>query len=287
MLLIVSGAFEAPDVGAEGGFALGSVLLGKESGIVVCVGAGATTQDIDGRTAYRFSASVHAKEMGRALTLKVFDGQGTPVTLMYHGEDVTEKGHVYAVRDYLDSVMATCDSLYLLDLARAMNDYGSCAQAVFQYRLDDRAPLVCDVDSVKAADLAAFAVEKTVKEDAGLSYVGSSLRLHSETCIRHYFHVEQGKIADYRICVDGVQVTPKKSGSRWYVEIPNISAKDLDQSYLITVSDSQGQIFSLRYSALSYAWKILDMGSDDADLLRQVKSLYLYWHAAEAYFSNR
>ena len=36
MLLIVGGAFEAPDVGAEGGFAL--VLLCEESGIVVCVG---------------------------------------------------------------------------------------------------------------------------------------------------------------------------------------------------------------------------------------------------------
>ena len=38
MLGVVGGAFEGPDVGAEGGFALGGVLLGKESGIVVCVG---------------------------------------------------------------------------------------------------------------------------------------------------------------------------------------------------------------------------------------------------------
>ena len=36
MLGVVGRGFEGPDVGAEGGFAL--VLLGEESGIVVCVG---------------------------------------------------------------------------------------------------------------------------------------------------------------------------------------------------------------------------------------------------------
>ena len=38
MLCIIRSAFEGPDVGAEGGFALGGVLLCEESGIVVCVG---------------------------------------------------------------------------------------------------------------------------------------------------------------------------------------------------------------------------------------------------------
>ena len=38
MLCIIRSAFEAPDIGAEGGFALGGVLLCEESGIVVCVG---------------------------------------------------------------------------------------------------------------------------------------------------------------------------------------------------------------------------------------------------------
>ena len=38
VLGVVGGAFEGPDVGAEGGFALGGVLLCEESGIVVCVG---------------------------------------------------------------------------------------------------------------------------------------------------------------------------------------------------------------------------------------------------------
>ena len=38
MLGVVGRGFQRPEVGAEGGFALGGVLLGKESGIVVCVG---------------------------------------------------------------------------------------------------------------------------------------------------------------------------------------------------------------------------------------------------------
>ena len=38
MLGVVGRGLEGPDVGAEGGFALGGVLLGEESGIVVCVG---------------------------------------------------------------------------------------------------------------------------------------------------------------------------------------------------------------------------------------------------------
>ena len=247
--------------------------------------------DIDGRTAYCFSAEVPAKEMGRQVTLRVYDGEGQAVTLMLHEEDLTETGFSYSVRDYLDRQIDEGEESALRDLCIAMRDYGSCAQVVFDYDAENRAELVNEdeLDQVTVDALSEF--EPNLGDaEGGVTYVGSSLLLKSETTLRHYFRLTDGEIGDYVFEVDFgdgyVQVTPVQSGNNWYVEIPNIPARDLDKAFAVSVEKDGQNLILMDYRPLSYAYKALTKEGVDPAVQQQMQALYLYWQAAESYFDS-
>ena len=124
-----------------------------------------------------------------------------------------------------------------------------------------------------------------VKEGAGISYYGSSLLLQENTVIRHYFTVT-GSISQYTFKVDGKKVTPVKKGSYYYIEIKDVSAKDLDKSFHVEVSTkTEGVVVSLDYSAMSYIYKQLATG-ESGTLIDLMKALVLYNQAADAYFGG-
>lgn len=248
--------------------------------------ATAPTREIDGRTAYQFSFNLSAKEMRKPVTLRLYDGQDQPAPLFRYGQDLTETGYSYSVQDYLDKVMADCDSLLLLNLARAMNDYGSLAQLYFDYDASNRSPLVTSPETVEPGDLENFAPVKEEAEDPGLRYVGSSLILKSGTVLRHYFTLESGSLDDYTVTLDGKEASLKKVGKYWVLELDNISAKDLDQFQLVRVARGGETVLSLKYCPLSYVCRVLNGGSDDETLQLLCKALFLYWQAAEEYFSH-
>ena len=246
------------------------VALGDEHVLI----SAAETQAISGRTAYKFTTEVPAKEMGRPVTLKVYNGQDEAVTLKLHDEDITETGFTYSVRSYLDATIANANTpAKLLTLCIAMRDYGSCAQVVFGYDVENRAPITGDPAGVTLEDLAPYAPVKNIPDNSPVTYAGASVLLKS------------GAISDYTFTVNGQVVTPTQNGSYWMVEIPNIVAKDLDESYPIVITLDGEEVFSLEYSAVSYAYTVVN-GSSDENLVLQAKALFLYWQAAEAYFAN-
>ena len=72
---------------------------------------------------------------------------------------------------------------------------------------DTRVDVVGDLSAVTAESLSKYAAKVEKKENAGLSYVGSSLLLREDTEIRHYFKVSGG-IEQFSFTVDGRKVTP-------------------------------------------------------------------------------
>lgn len=237
------------------------------------------------RSAYRFSLAVPAKEMGRKVTLKVFDGQDQAVQLRRGEEDLTETGLVYAVRDYLDRQIAESDSLKLVNLCTAMRDYGYCAQATFRYEAEDLPDPTGNLSSVTAESLQDYEPVLQEGEDSGLIHLGSSLLLKSETSLRHYFRLRSGQIGDYSFAVDGQSLTPVQKGDCWYVEIPEITAKRLGNMPTLTVTRGGDQLLSLRYGPLSYARCVL-LENGDETLADQVRALALYAQAAAEYFGE-
>ena len=245
----------------------------------------AAAVELGERSAYRFSLAVPAKEMGRKVTLKVFDGQDQAVQLRHGEEDLTETGLVCAVRDYLDWQIAESDDLKLVNLCKAMRDYGYCAQATFDYEAEDLPAPTGDLASVTAESLLDYEPVLQEGADSGLVHLGSSLLLKSETSLRHYFRLRSGQIGEYSFAADGQSLTPVQKGDSWYVEIPEITAKMLGNTPTLTVTRGGEQILSLRYGPLSYARCVLLENADET-LADQVRALALYAQAAAEYFGE-
>ena len=266
--------------------------LKGDEGAYVTIGAekflikDATTRKVGEDTLYQFTVKMNAKQMNDEVTLQVFNGANEVYKLFNHttGEDVTE-GYVYSVQTYIEKTIATSTDEKLVALVKAMSDYGSLAQAFMEYNVDNRAEVQGDLSSVTLDAVTKYKSTVTEGTATGLTYKGGSLVLKSTTAIRLYFELNEGEIGDYTFKVGKKAVTPVETADGWMIEIANISAKDLDKFYTVTVSSSAGTIVTVKYCGLSYVYTVLNGGSDDAKLIDLAKGIYLYNQAADAYFS--
>ncbi len=245
--------------------------------------ASAETRVVDGLTLYKFSEDKAAKEMKDLVTVQLY-GSGGLETLYWHDVDVTNTGWSYCIQTYTERTHQTSSDLLLLAVVDAMSDFGSLAQAYFPYNADNRAPVVGNPDSVTLEDLAPYEARLTEGEAGGVSYAGSRLVLKSGTVIRHYFTIDEGLLSDYSFQIGSKTVTPVNTEDGWMIEIPDVYARYLDEMYTVTVTREEESVLTLRYSALSYAHKIVQ-NNDDPALVILVKAMYLYNRAAEAYFT--
>ena len=248
--------------------------------------SGASTREVDGTKLYQFSVKLSAKQMTEKVELNVFTGDDVKVTLVNHttGENVTETGYLYSVQDYVDKVHANSTDEKLIALVDAMLDYGALAQINFNYNTGNIPEVKANLDEVTADTLAMYQEKVTVGAVPGLTYYGTSLVTESTTEINVYFTPDEGsELADFTFKVGTKVYTPVEKDGMWMIKIPNIAAKDLDKSYTVTVSTAEGKVVTVKTCALSYAYKVVNKGTDEA-LVNLVKGLYLYNQAANAYF---
>ncbi len=247
----------------------------------------AATRTVGDYTLYQFTVKMNAKQMNDEVTLQVFNGADEVYKLFNHttGEDVT-KGYVYSVQTYIEKTIATSTDEKLKALVKAMSDYGSLAQAFLDYNVANRAEVQGDLNSVTLDTVTKYKSTTTAGTATGVTYNGGSLVLKSTTAIRLYFTLDKGEIGDYTFKLGKKVVTPVETADGWMIEIANISAKDLDKVYTVTVSSSAGTIVTVKYCGLSYVYTVLNGGSDDAELIDLAKGIYLYNQAADAYFAK-
>ena len=263
----------------------------QDSGLFVTLsgeqvlGADAETRTVNGLTLYRFPVDKAAKEMNDQVTVRLYRADGTLETLFWRDEDVTETGWRYSIQTYIDRSREDNVEPLLLAVVNAMSDYGSLAQAYFQYNEENRAAVVGDVDAVTEAELAPYEAKLTQGKATGVTYAGSSLVLRSGTVIRHYFTIDEGSVGDYTFKIGSKTVTPVETSDGWMIEIPDVYARYLGKMYTIKVSSSDGTILTLKYSGLSYAYKAVQDNTDPG-LVKLVKALYIYNRAACAYFDS-
>lgn len=236
---------------------------------------------IDGPTSgskYVYTAYVNAKEMGDSITVHVYtkssSGKKTTIAL---GNSKTQDGKfVYSVYGYTDSVINRQDSLG--SLAKAMKNYGLCAQYYFGYNAPESLPAVSG-----GIDYSEYQTETNGSLPEGVTYYGSSLILNSDTTIRHYFYVDNAANLTFKI--DGANVTSKQADAGLcYVEVTGIKATDLGNKHELKITGS-GKTYTIKYCALSYCEKV-QTKSDDEGLKTLASSIYWYYEAAKAYFSQ-
>ena len=171
------------------------------------------------------------------------------------------------------------------ELINAMLNYGAYAQELFDYNTSNLAnksdKVVDNVASVTINDLEKFKKDTQGVENFG-TLAGATLVLKGETKLKAFFEFAAGASLDgLTFSVDGVAQTYKTSGNYYVVEIDNISARNLDKEFKITVT-AGNQTFDAYVSAMSYCYNAL-ANTTDTKLHNVAKALYLYNKEADAY----
>ncbi|MBR4820004.1 MAG: hypothetical protein IKZ74_08120, partial [Clostridiales bacterium] len=260
---------------------------------------------------YYFTYSVASSEIQKAIVLKVFSSDGELFALTSQsGIDYTT-GFCYSIMQYLKAVEKMSDEKLatytnkpdeLRELVTRLGRFGTLSQAYFK---DNRSSgyisgsELKQIDDVQAADLSGCQATVTKSANNKIKYTGN-LSLETATHLNHYFTLEDGRsIDEYEIYVNNQPITTEStgaitlklvSGNKYCLKIDDIAAPDLDVGYNITVKEklSGETLISVEeFSALSYVYLYLNLYENDAskaNIVRVLKSLYLYNKAANGYF---
>lgn len=233
---------------------------------------------VDGKTYYMFFCDVAAKEINDEVKAQVVNGDG-----------ISSKTYSYSVKKYAEQILANeaSYSKELIELVKAMLNYGSYAQQLFAYKTADLANNGLDISMDAVSIGEEFEYELTGEVD-GIDYYGASLVLKSETSIRYYFKLTGDKdISNYTFVSNGEVLDAVEANGIYYVTIADIAAKDLGDMYSIEVYDNvdDNKAMSVKFGAMTYAQQVLASDEQSEELKNVVCALYLYWKAAEAYFT--
>lgn len=228
------------------------------------------------KTYYRFTCPVAAKQMTDTITAQIMNG-GTAVS----------KEYTYSVRKYCENAIKNSDDDTLVTLLKAMLNYGGYAQTYFNYKTENLAnkDYVDDLSSVNLEQLSNYQLKETGNLPKGIQ-IGSTLILESDTKIRFYITLDDSAtISDYQFKLDGEKCTPIENNgvtvnrdAQYYIEVSGITANNLGKAYTLSVDD-----YSVSYSAMTYAYNVLNSNNADTKLPNTVKALYLYQQAAKDY----
>lgn len=223
----------------------------------------------DSHQCYKFTYNLYAKQMTDNIVATLKTSSGT-------------WKEVYSVQNYIKSAQNSSNEK-LKNLVNAMAVYGGYAQMLFGYNTNNLAgSSLGDVSMVTKDMLSEYEYTEDGEEE-NLKFYGTSLLLKEQTAIRVYYQLTKGDIKDYEFTIDGKTVNPVQSGNDdiYYVELNNIAAQDLEVAHVFKA----GNIIISNYSALSYVNKALDSEKSSENNKKTAAALYLYWNAAEAYFS--
>lgn len=240
-----------------------------------------------GDNGYKAACNIAPAEMSSVVT----------ATLKIDGE-VTATD-TYSVRQYADNVRnnAKFRTQYiaqygqdkydaLVDLVRAMLDYGARAQVRFDKNTDT---LVNEGTYFFTDPVDTALIPNTMSDmrknlsDYGLEYAGSSVVLLTKTSIRHYYTItEPEKYSTISgVTFNGTAANVINTGNEVCFELENIAAADLDSVYTLKIGSSD-----YNYSVFDYIRRCLE--KEDANQLTQdlVASMYYYNRKAKTFFGK-
>lgn len=229
---------------------------------------------------YKFTYAVPAKEMANKIGIKVVKGNGNEWTM------VNSKGVIYdnnyfqfSVTDYCSIVPESATKVK--NLANALQNYGAYAWRYFKSAdIEPDLATAVDMSGINASVLEEYKFSSS-GSISGLTIKTIWLELQSETTIKIRFELGDGLLLD-DLSIEGATYSTTNTETGFVLNIPNVSAKNLDKVFEITVAKGSESV-NMQVSALSYVYTVLK-NSNDSDTLNAVKALYLYNQAANSYF---
>ena len=225
--------------------------------------------------AYVFTCNMAAKRMSEEITAQLFVG-----------EEAVSEAYSYTIEEYAREIIGGDYTKAEKALAQNMLHYGAYSQLYLNHNpsvLPNVGLETLDMSSVTKDDID---VSKNVLTIAGLgSIVASNLSLKSETTLKMYFAPIEG-VENLTFTYGNETLTTSDytytDGSQWIcIAITNIAANELDDTLEIGVTDGTNT-GTLKYSALTYGYNVLNMTSPKETLSNLVKALYYYNASANA-----
>ncbi len=223
---------------------------------------------------YVFTCEVTAKEMADIVLCQFF----------YEGGQTEE--YSYSVKTYADNILASNPSEKLANLIRTMLNYGAASQIHFEYHMDRPANAGQKVPDYTQINIEGYPVNS--KQGTTLAtYAGASLLLTSETTLRIFFNVDSSIADRFTVSYRGEVLPLGIRSGKYYADIPNIGAKDLDEYFTLSIFDGT-ETAEVSYSPLSYCASIIEnaKGLHDRELQDVAAAMYLYNQAANSYFAK-
>ena len=223
---------------------------------------------------YTFSCQVSAKEMADRIKCQFF-----------YGENSATEESLYSVKTYADRMLANSGSTEkLTTLLASMLHYGAASQLHFGYNTTSLANSGLEAPDYSGAVIEGFEVNRN-QGTSLVAFAGASLLLKSETTLRLFFNVDSSAAASLTISYKGEALALSQRSGKYYVDIPNISAKNLDDDFVVSVFDGTDTA-EVSYCPLSYCASILANvnGTYTKQLQDVAMALYEYNKAANNYF---
>lgn len=225
-----------------------------------------TPQTIQEKTCYIIPYRIVARQMNDTVSAK-----------LVINDSLQSDAFNYSIKEYADVILAE-DSTYSpasKRIVRAMLDYGTSSQKFFSYQTDAPANGGSDLSNVPSEVPESYKIQQTGTIPEGLQYYGMSLLLRSNIGMRQYFMLSEGHdISEYKFSyMDNgsvVPVTPELNGDLYYVEIPDIPAKELTTAFPVSI----GSGYTVTACALSYATESYAQGN--AKLDEVLRAMYGY-----------
>lgn len=212
----------------------------------------------DTQGVYKISKAVAPKDIDKQITARVVL-PGGPLT----------KEVQYSVRDYINSTAGTAQA----EIANALAQYCEAVATFFDAEAEqptlDETPV----------DLTAYA-PTLVSSDENVVPYGMSLIVEEKTTIRFFFKVTGEMPTDFLANGEAVEAKADQTEGFYYIDLVDISAKDLDKDFEFQVGNCKVQC-----SALTYGLSVLGMESD-SKTVNLVKALYAYNQAANEFFGE-
>ena len=234
-----------------------------------------TADDDKTANGYKFRTDVAAKELTVPVKAQV---------ILSNGEVSDE--FTCSVKEYADELLASSNNESEITLVKSILNYGGYAQEYFSTNIDNlaNADLTDEEKALGNVNIVSTKRETTSDEDDGIDFFGSTLSLNTKVDVKVYFTLSgDASIDDYTFTLGSTELTPVSAGSRYYVEISDISSKELDVRSTIEVANNSGEgELTVKTGPYAYIYKALNKSTNEK-LQNVSKALYFYSRAAENY----
>lgn len=253
------------------------------------------TPEDDG--AYIFTCYINSIQMAEKVTATFHYGTDKTLTVSQN----------YSASDYCNAALSQYSedgNKTLIDLVNAIKDYGHYVQIpLADYNSWTIGTDYAEMEAATSYDDSTVSAVKTAmgdtykinngndKTQSGIEDVAFDLELNSATKLTVYLSPDKDNAPD-SVTVkldDGEEYTPNltSDNSKYYVEIDQIYAQDLDKSHTIHVKTTKSEAsteFDITISAFSYVHGVLNKDTEETTGIKNaVTSLYYYCKATQTY----